>query len=75
MPKLPVVKAKDVIKIAEKLGFFFSRQRGSHAIYRHSDNRRITVAIHSRQEISTSILMQMIKDIGLTKNEFIKLLK
>ncbi len=75
MPKLPVVKAKEIIKIAEKFGFFFSRQAGSHAIYRHFDGRRITVAIHSRQEIAPPILLQTIKDLGLTKEEFVKLLK
>jgi len=75
MPKLPIVRAKDIIKIAEKLGFFFSRQKGSHAIYRHSDGRRITVAIHSRQEIALPILLQIIKDLGLTKTEFVKLLR
>ena len=75
MPKLPVVKPRDVIKIAEKLGFFFSRQKGSHAVYRHFDGRRITVAIHNRQEIAPPILLQIIKDLGLNKEKFIKLLK
>jgi predicted RNA binding protein YcfA (HicA-like mRNA interferase family) len=75
MPKLPIVKAKDIVRIAEKIGFFFSRQKGSHAVYRHSDGRRITVAKHSRQEIAPSILLQTIKDLDLTKAEFVKLLK
>lgn len=75
MAKLPVVKSKEIIRIAENLGFLFSRQKGSHAIYHHSDGRRITVAIHSKQEIASSILIQIIKDMNLTKTEFIKLLK
>jgi predicted RNA binding protein YcfA (HicA-like mRNA interferase family) len=75
MPKLPVVKAKDIVRIAEKLGFFFSRQKGSHIIYHHSDGRRITVSKHNKQEIAPSILLQIIKDLDLTKEKFIKILK
>lgn len=33
MSKLPVVPARDVIRIAEKLGFVFGRQKGSHAVF------------------------------------------
>jgi len=32
-PKLPTATAKDLVRVAERLGFVFRRQRGSHAIY------------------------------------------
>ncbi|WP_422387111.1 type II toxin-antitoxin system HicA family toxin [Aphanizomenon flos-aquae] len=32
---------KDFIKVVEKLGFYFDRQKGSHAIYKHNDGRRV----------------------------------
>ncbi len=35
MSKLPQVKARDLIKIVEKLGFAFRDQSGSHAVYIH----------------------------------------
>jgi len=39
---LPQLKARDVIRVAKKLGFELDRQSGSHAIYyRKSDKRRI----------------------------------
>ncbi|MBI3633145.1 MAG: type II toxin-antitoxin system HicA family toxin [Candidatus Vogelbacteria bacterium] len=41
MPHLP--KAGEAIRVIEKLGFIFKRQKVSHAIYRHSDGRRITI--------------------------------
>lgn len=41
-PLLPQLKARDVIRVAKKLGFELDRQSGSHAIYyRKSDKRRI----------------------------------
>ncbi len=33
MSKLPSVSAREVIRVAEKLGFAFDRQRSSHAVY------------------------------------------
>jgi len=47
MPKLPIVKSKELIRVLEKLGFFKHHQVGSHAQFKHLDGRRITVSIHS----------------------------
>jgi predicted RNA binding protein YcfA (HicA-like mRNA interferase family) len=35
MSKLPQVKARDLIRVVEKLGFTFRDQSGSHAVYTH----------------------------------------
>lgn len=76
MPKLPQVKARDLVKIALKLGFTFRDQSGSHAIYTHPDGRRTTIPIHSTQVIGIGLLTKLIrKDFQITRNEFIKLLK
>jgi len=32
-PKLPAITAKELVRVAEQLGFTFRRQSGSHAIY------------------------------------------
>ena len=73
--KLPQVKAKDIIRIARKLGFEFDRQSGSHAIYyRSSDKRRIVVSLHPGKDIKRKTLYGIIKDMGLEVKEFVKLL-
>ena len=36
MSNLPTVKAKEFIKVIEKLGFYLDRQKGSHVIYKDS---------------------------------------
>ena len=41
MPKLPIIKAKELIQVLNKLGFFKFHQVGSHAQFKHPDGRKI----------------------------------
>jgi predicted RNA binding protein YcfA (HicA-like mRNA interferase family) len=75
MSNLPVVKAKDFIRVINKLGYQFDRQRGSHAIYKDSSGQRVVVPIHSGKDLKPGTLLGMIKDIGVEKTEFFNLLK
>jgi predicted RNA binding protein YcfA (HicA-like mRNA interferase family) len=75
MSQYPTVKAKEFIKIIEKLGFYFDRQKGSHAIYKNDDGRRVVIPIHSGKDLKQGTLMGMIEDIGIDKDRFFKLLK
>ncbi len=44
-PKLPAT-AKDLVRVAERLGFVFRRQSGSHAIYvSQSGQARVVIPI------------------------------
>jgi predicted RNA binding protein YcfA (HicA-like mRNA interferase family) len=72
MPKLP--RAKEIIRVARKLGFYFSRQSGSHAIFRHPDGRRITVPIHGGKEIGPALFNQILKDLKISKKKFWEIL-
>lgn len=76
MPKLPQVKAKDLIKVVLKLGFTFRDQSGSHAVYVHLDGRRTTISIHPADTIGVGLLTKIIKkDLQITKVEFVDLLR
>ena len=76
MPKLPQVKSRDLVKVTLKLGFKFRDQSGSHAVYVHSDGRRTTISIHPADTIGIGLLTKIIKkDLEITKEEFVKLLK
>ncbi|MDB9466406.1 type II toxin-antitoxin system HicA family toxin [Dolichospermum circinale CS-1225] len=75
MSNLPSIKAKDFIKVIEKLGFYFDRQKGSHAIYKNADGLRVVVLIHSGKDIKPGTLMGMIQDIGIDKKTFFKLVQ
>lgn len=46
--QLPIVTPKQTARIAQRLGFEFRRQRGSHVIYvRASDKARVVIPMHS----------------------------
>jgi len=75
MSNFPTVKAKDFIKIIEKLGFYFDRQKGSHAIYKNSDGKRVVVPMHSGKDIKQGTLTGMLQDIDIDKETFFKLLQ
>lgn len=75
MPKFPVIKAKELIRILNKLGFFKYHQVGSHAQFRNSNGRRVTVPIHKGKDIGRKTLKGVIDDLDITVEEFIRLLK
>ena len=72
MGTLPVLKAKEIVAILGRLGFNEFRQKGSHKQFRHSDGRGTTVPFHQGRDISPILLKQIIKDIGLTVEEFLQ---
>ncbi|MHB1157703.1 MAG: type II toxin-antitoxin system HicA family toxin [Phycisphaerales bacterium] len=72
MPRLPVLKPRQVTRILESLGFQLVRQRGSHLQYRHADGRGTTVPNHTGRDISPVLLRQIVKDVGLTVAEFLE---
>ncbi len=73
--RLPVVTSRDLIRVAEKLGFVLDRQRGSHAIYyRASDGARAVIPVHSGKTIKPKTLASILEDMGITPDEFVQLL-
>lgn len=75
MPKLPVIKARELIRVLQNLGFFKYHQVGSHAQFKHSNGKRITVPIHSGKDLKRKILRGIIEDLEITVEEFILLIK
>lgn len=74
MSNLPTIKAKEFIKVIKKLGFYLDRQRGSHAVYKHQDGRRVVIPIHSGKDLKPGTLMGMIQDLGIDRTTFFDLL-
>lgn len=75
MPKLPRVKTKEIVDIFIKLGFIQAKAKGtSHRVFKHLDGRRTTVSIHGNSEIPIGTLLAILRDIDITKDEFIQLL-
>ena len=74
MPKLPVIKPKELIRILEKIGFFEHHRAGSHAQFKHPDGRRTTIPIHSG-DVKKGMLHGILSDINVSAEDFLKLLK
>ncbi len=73
--KLPVVRAREVIRVAEKLGFVLDRQKGSHAVYRRgSDGARVVIPVHAGRDLKPKTLAGIIEDLGLTVEQFREML-
>jgi predicted RNA binding protein YcfA (HicA-like mRNA interferase family) len=77
MPKLPVISAKDLIKILLKIGFTKISQSGSHIkLRRQVGNRTQTVIVPNDKIIKPGTLRNgILKVIDLTVDDLIKLLK
>ncbi len=73
MPKeLPALRAREVVRTLEKAGFVKWRQKGSHlTMYRESDRRTLTVPIHFSKTVPKGALHAIIKQAGLTVEEFV----
>jgi predicted RNA binding protein YcfA (HicA-like mRNA interferase family) len=73
MTKLPQVTGEQVVKALRKVGFALNRWHGSHAIMERW-GEIISVPCHGSRAIKKGILIGIIKDAGLTVNEFRELL-
>jgi len=70
MSKLRPAKPMEVMRVLEKKGFKLVRQSGSHAVYRHPDGRWTTVPIHPGKDVAKGTLRKILKDAGITVEEF-----
>ena len=75
MPKLPVVKASEVLKALQKAGFRIHHQTGSHARLMHSARRelKVTVPVHSG-DVPKGTLKRILKQADLSIDEFLSLI-
>ena len=74
MPKLPQISGRECVNALEKAGFRFLRQTGSH-IHMRRDNPFAQVAIPNHKPIKRGTLQSIIRQSGLSADEFLELLK
>jgi predicted RNA binding protein YcfA (HicA-like mRNA interferase family) len=72
---LKPLPARKVLNILSVLGFKIVRKRGSHVVLKHSDGRITVVPVHATENIGPGLLLKIIKDAKLTKEEFLKLIE
>ena len=75
MPRLSTVRPRQVIRALESAGFEIDHQTGSHVVlWRASDGCRVVVPQHSH-DLGRGLTLRIIKSAGLTRDEFVELLK
>jgi mRNA interferase HicA len=72
--RIPMLKPREVVRILKRAGFEELRQIGSHLAMGNRKTRKVTtVPIHSG-DIKRSTLREIIKQSGLSVEEFLELL-
>jgi len=74
MTKLPKISGKELCKILEKLGFEKIYGKGSHLRFKHNDGRRTVVPVHGNEDLGTGLLLEILKQINLSREDFEKLI-
>ena len=69
------VKAEKVIYVLEESGFSVGQQKGSHIILKDQDGRSVVIPDHPGEELGRGILRAIIRQAGLTREEFLRRLK
>ncbi|MEO9028978.1 MAG: type II toxin-antitoxin system HicA family toxin [Ktedonobacteraceae bacterium] len=75
-PKQPRITGIEVIRALKRAGWLFERQHGSHVYLKHPDlpGLRVTVAVHSGEIVKPKTLQSILKQAGLSIDEFRELL-
>ena len=71
VPRPPVLKPREVVRLLTRLGFVEVRQRGSHRQFRHPDGRATTLPDHAGRDLAPELLKMIAQQIGLTWQELV----
>ena len=72
--KLPVVSGNEAVGVFRKVGYEFAVQHGSQMILRHNSPPYRRLSISNHKELAKGTIRALIRDAGLTVEEFTRLL-
>ncbi len=72
MSQLPIISGDNFVNAVHKIGYRWEHTEGSHMILFHPSKGRLSVPRH--KELGRGLLRALIRDSGLTKDEFLALL-
>ena len=73
MARLPVISGDEFVAGVARIGFVLDRMEGSHMILIGPTGRRLSVPRH--RELGRGLLRALIRDAGLTREEFPELVR
>jgi predicted RNA binding protein YcfA (HicA-like mRNA interferase family) len=73
--RLPALKAREVIRVLEWLGFRLHHSTGSHRIYKNpGTGHRAVIPFHGSRDLNVNVLRSILKQANIAEGEFVKLL-
>jgi len=75
LPKISPINPQKLIKILQTAGFKVIRQKGSHVIMIDDRKTRIVIPVHPGKNVKPGLIRAIIKEAGLSREDFFKLLK
>ncbi len=75
MSRLPAVTGAEILRVLERARFAVTRQRGSHVFLKHPDGRATVVPVHAGDTLGPGLLRKIARDVGMTRDELIDLLR
>ena len=74
MSRLPVISGRKCVRALERAGFYLKRQTGSHLVLRR-DEPFAQVVVPDHKVLDRGTLRAIIRQAGLSVDEFVSLLK
>jgi len=72
---LPLVSGREVVVALAKIGYEKDHQKGSHIVLRQVEHPHRRLVVPDHKEVAKGTLRAIIKQVGLTVEEFIELLR
>lgn len=72
MASLSNITGKELIKFVKSIGYRFERQnKGNHRVFVHDDKKTLVIPVYKKKAVKIGLLSGILKDIGVSKDEFI----
>ena len=65
------ITGRELIKFVKSIGYKLSRQKGNHRIFVHDYKRTLTIPVYKKKMVKIGLLRGILRDIGISKTEFI----
>jgi predicted RNA binding protein YcfA (HicA-like mRNA interferase family) len=75
MAKLARLTGQQIIAALKKAGFEVLRVKGSHHFLMHTDGRRTVVPVHRGEVVGPGLMLKILRDCEMERDEFMELVK
>jgi predicted RNA binding protein YcfA (HicA-like mRNA interferase family) len=74
MSRLSRATGKRIVAALSRAGFEVARTKGSHHLLQPPDGRRTVVPVHASEDVGPGLLLKILRQCEITREEFEKLL-